>query len=385
VLVAWAALASLFTGIPLFYYQYTKRISLRTWKLKIDESFFPTLTIMIPTFNEQRVIAKKLKNISSVDYPQALTQLILVDSASTDGTLDEAREYLKQQPKLAVEFFKEEKRSGKSCALNSALRMAKGQVIVISDADCFWPPDILTKSIPYLADPTIGAIVGREVLINAESTVTTRTEALYRTIMHPIRLGESKLHSTIFFEGGFSAYKRSLLQGFDTESGADDSGTALDIVQRGGRAILVPEAKFFTTFPSNWQGKMGIKARRANQLIRIWAKCARLLIKQKLLLPKRIAIPQIFMYILNPLIFAALVLTSLLLIINYPLLLGVLLAAVVVPKSRSLLIETVQGHLALLIALSNFVLKRKFLTWRKADVSRLEVDEALLEQKIASG
>jgi cellulose synthase/poly-beta-1,6-N-acetylglucosamine synthase-like glycosyltransferase len=366
VIVVWAVLASFFGGIPLLYYQYTKRISLRNWKLKRDESFFPTITIMIPTFNEQKIITKKLENLSSVEYPEALTQLILVDSASTDGTLDEASKYLKRQPKLAVEFFREEKRSGKSSALNSALRIAKGQVIVISDADCFWPPDILAKSIPYLADPTIGAIVGREVLLNPESTTTTRTEALYRRIMHPIRLGESKLHSTIFFEGGFAAYKRSLLQGFDIESGADDSGTALDIVQRGGRTILVPEARFFTTFPSTWQGKMATKVRRANQLIRIWAKCARLLIKNQLLLPKKIAIPQIFMYILNPIIFAALILASLLLIINYPLLLVVPLAAVIVPRSRTMLIE-------------------KFLTWRKVDESRLEFDEALLEQKTTSG
>ncbi len=384
-LAVWAVLASFFGGIPLLYYQYTKRISLGTWQLKRDESFFPTITIMIPTFNEQSVIAKKLQNLSAVEYPQALTQLILVDSASTDDTLEKARRYLKQQPSMTVEFFREEKRSCKSSALNSALSIARGQVIVISDADCFWPPDILTKSIPYLADPTVGAIVGREVLLNPRSTTTTRTEALYRRIMLPMRLGESKLHSTVFFEGGFAAYKRSLLHEFDTESGADDSGTALDIVQRGGRTILVPEAEFFTTFPTTWRGKMVIKVRRANQLIRIWTKCAGLLIRKQLLLPKRIAIPQFFMYVLNPIIFAALVVVSSLLIVKYPLLLAALLAVLIVPKSRIVLIETVQGHLTLLIALSNFMLNRKFLTWEKAAESRLELDEELLDQKTSSG
>ena len=378
ILIIWAVLCSIFIGFPILYRLYMGHIASRPWKLKTDKNYSPQITILVPTYNEADIIDLKLDNLSKLIYPGNLTQIILIDSGSTDKTLEKIVNFSKNHPEMNIKFVEEKERKGKSNALNVALRYATGEIIVVSDADCFLFPDILEKSLQYLADQTVGAIVGREVLLNPNRTWVTKNEALYRDLMSCIRLGESKFYATIIFEGGFSAYKRTFLDEFDSETGCDDTGTALNIVQKKARTILIPEATFFTAFPTTWKGKFIIKVRRGSQLIQIWTKCLTYLLKNQLMLPKRIAVSEIFLHILNPLIFASLTLATLLLILHYPIFLLAFLCIFVIPKTRNLLIETLQNNIILLGALVSLILKRRFIIWNKTNESRKELTRDLL-------
>ena len=83
-----------------------------------------------------------------------------------------------------------------------------------------------------------------------------------------LRLGESKAASTLFFEGGFSAFRREALQRFDPyETGSDDCGTVLSVIEHDFRAMLVVDAKFYSSFPATFRGKISIKLRRTIQLV----------------------------------------------------------------------------------------------------------------------
>ncbi len=260
-----------------------------------------------------------------------------------------------------------------------ALGYALGDVVVVSDADCFLQRDVIEKSLQYLSDETVGAIVVREVILNPNRTWVTKNEVIYRNLMSCLRLGESKYYSTIIFEGGFSAYKRTFLDKFDAETGCDDTGTALNVVQKKARTILIPETTFFTPFPTTWKGKLVIKIRRASQLVQIWTKCLAYLLKRRLVLPKRIALPEIFLHVFNPLVFAAFVMVTALVVLQFPILLIAALLVLLIPKTRNLLIETAQNNVILLGAVVCLVLKRKFVIWKKADESRQELTRDLLE------
>jgi biofilm PGA synthesis N-glycosyltransferase PgaC len=379
IVAVWGVIVLIFVGFPSVYYWYMKRSAAKPWGLKIDKNYSPTVTILVPTYNEADVIDLKLDNLRKLDYPKNLTQIILVDSDSKDETPEKILNFSKKHPEMNITVVKEKERRGKSKALNNALKHATGEVIVVSDADCFLFPDILTKSLPYLADQTVGAIVGREVILNSNRTWVTKNEVVYRDFMSNIRLGESKFYSTIIFEGGFSAYKRAFLEEFDAETGCDDTGTALSVVQKNARTILIPEATFFTAFPTTWKGKFVIKTRRASQLVQIWTKCLFHLLTNRLVLPKRIAMSEIFLHIFNPLLFVSLAVTTFLLVLNYPIFLLVLLVIVLVPKTRNLLLETLQNNVILLSALVSLILKRRFVIWKKADETRQEITRDLLE------
>jgi len=360
---------SIFLGIYLAYFFYIKKNFGRAWDIKVDEGFDPEISILIPVHNEEANIESKLENIKNVSYPREKMEIIVADDASNDGTVEKIENFRRIHSKLNIKLVKQNPRAGKSAALNKALRVSTKPIVVVSDADTKWSRDILRKALPFLADPRIGAITGRGVNVNVEASWVTKAEGSYLQLANFVRIGESKIHSTIRFEGGFCAYKRNAFDIFDCETGSDDSGTALKVVSRGYRSIMVPEAVFYTSFPPSFIAKFKIKLRRANQLIGLWIKCLKLLLNRRLSLPKRIAIPEIALFIFNPIILLILIVSSVALIVLNPLsplslaiifsVLGLLVFA------RHVFVELIVDNIILLSALTTYIFRRRYIAWEK--------------------
>jgi len=258
-IILWLILFALSFGVLGFIFISMKKAAMKPWRIKIDESYRPKVSIVVPTYNESAVIHFKLENLSKLTYPEDLMQIIVVDSNSNDQTVSIVNNFVRQHPEFKIQVLTESERKGKSAALNFALKRCEGDVIIVSDADCFWPSDILNKALSFLADPNVGAISGPKVLLNPEQSWVTKTEDAYLNSANLIKLGESKIGSTLLFEGGFSAYKKEVIEAFDPyNTGSDDSGTIIKIVEKNARAMFVPEAKFFSAFPATWKGKMGL-------------------------------------------------------------------------------------------------------------------------------
>ncbi len=380
---AWAAMALIFVGVPFSYNYYMKKRSHSPWNLKIDETYQPNISVLVPAHNEEKTIRLKLKNLYKIDYPPEKIEIILVNDASSDATLKEINEFVESNPHFKITVLDRTEQSGKSDALNYALKHSNNDIIVVSDADCFLSADALTKSLPYLADPDIGAVAGLEMLLNPKSSWVTKSELFFNNFVQPQRLGESKVHSTIFFQGGLAAYKRTCLGEFDLEN--DDSGTALNIVQSNKRTIIVPEARFYTMFPVEWKNKITLKIRRASQLQRLWVNCFKMLLQNRLVLPKKIAIPEIFLQILNPVIFFALILLTGWVAIEQPVFalgfFSILLFLLLVPKGRITLVESVQNYLVLLVALPSVIVRKQLKIWETAGGSRALLNEKLLQER----
>jgi len=368
-LALWLGLFLAFAGGSCIYFAYVRFYATKPWKIRIDKDFQPAVTVLIPVHNEQKIIKSKLENISTVSYPREKIEVILADDGSTDGTLEKVYSFSKTYPNLKIKVVRQNSRVGKAVVLNAALPASTNDIIVVSDADTFWPSDIFQKALPYLSGPMIGAITGSGVLENPRESWVTKGEVCYLKSMSLLRLGESKIHSTIRFEGGFCAYKRSAFQKFDCESGSDDSGTALSVVQNGFRTIFVPEARFVTKFPERLEGKIKVKIRRASHLTLLWIKSLTLLLNGRLLLPKRIAIPEIFLFIFNPIVFVALLTITLATVIIYPilfiLLVVVLFAASLIPTVRSYLIEIALDNIIIFYSLISCVKRKKIVAWEK--------------------
>jgi biofilm PGA synthesis N-glycosyltransferase PgaC len=83
------ALALVHFGLPIAYYLYLRVVWLgRPWGVRRDHSFKPRVTVIVPTYNEARLIESKLEDIARQDYPRGRLEVIVVDSASTDGTVE---------------------------------------------------------------------------------------------------------------------------------------------------------------------------------------------------------------------------------------------------------------------------------------------------------
>jgi len=353
--------------IPSVYYLFMKRTAeKKPWNLSLNERYEPTVTIIIATYNEAKNILNKLQNIEELDYPKDKLEVIIVDSASTDGTADLAKAHINAAThtiSFRTLILEETERKGKAKALNHALKHASGEIIATSDADCLWPRHSMRYAVKYLSDPQVAAVCGQEALITPDNSSATRTESQYRGLFNYIRVGESKIHSTIVFEGALALYKRGLLKRFDEP--CDDSGSALDLVQKGYRTIMVPDIYFLNPISSKWSEKLAKKTRRAQHLVEIWHRCLSLDLKRKLKLNSWISRVNVFLYIINPFLFPVFILTLTLLLIEYPVVILATPLILLIPKGRDLFLLYFTNYLFLLQAIFMEMLGKKQVVWKK--------------------
>lgn len=380
-IILWLILFSLSFGVLGFIFISMKNATIKPWRIKIDESYKPKVSIVVPTYNESSIIRFKLENLSKVKYPKDLMQTIVVDSNSNDQTLSIVNNFVKHHPEIKIQVLIESERKGKSAALNFALKRCEGDVVIVSDADCFWPSDILNKALPFLADPNVGAISGPKVLLNPEQSWVTKTEDAYLNSANLIKLGESKIGSTLLFEGGFSAYKKEVIEAFDPyNTGSDDSGTIIKIVEKNARAIFVPEARFFSAFPATWKGKMSIKTRRANQLVRVFSKYAVLLIGNRLKNSKRVVSQNVLVYLFSPVMFILLLIIAIPFLLIFPYFVAIFVVFLI-PKLRTYLFETIQSYFVLFLTIFSIAFGKKIVAWDKPE-DRSLVTEDMLRQRM---
>ena len=239
-----AALVSiaLHFGVPLVYYQYLKRRWFnKPWNLRRDLTYTPRVTIIVPTYNEAELIEKKLDNLYEQDYPKDKLEIIVVDSASTDGTPDRVREWASKHPDIKLRLLEEPIRRGMVPALNYALKHVPEdtEIVVFTDADAFWERDSLRKVVSYFADPGVGAVTTLIAPLQERGI-----EETYRNYYNIVRVAESKIHSTPVHNGALVAFRKKLLDmigGLPTYTGNDDSTPASLIAFAGYRAIQIDD------------------------------------------------------------------------------------------------------------------------------------------------
>ncbi|MEM5866609.1 MAG: glycosyltransferase [Candidatus Aenigmatarchaeota archaeon] len=379
--ILWFIFAFLSFGVLGLAYLWLKRIANKPWNVKVDKSFTPKVSIIVPTYNEEQTITYKIRNLAKLEYPKNLVQIIFVDSCSTDSTVKRIEAFIKSAEDVNVQLIKESRRAGKSAALNIALKSCQGDVVIVSDSDCFWPKTILGDAIPYLADPRVGAVSGPKKLLNIGDSYVTKSEASYLNSMNLMKLGESKCFSTLLFEGGFGAFKREVLESFDPyNTGSDDCGTIIRVIEKNFRAIMVPEAEFYTFFPKSLSGKIEMKVRRAGQLTRVFKKYAALLLQGKIRNGRQIIVKYLLSYFLAPFAFLAFIITSLYIMFKIPVT-ALALLVFLIPKVRNYSFEVSLGYIVILYAMILAVLrKRSFAIWKQPE-DRLLLNEEYLDRK----
>ena len=363
----WIIFLCFFIFSYLGYFGYLLLQAKKPWNLNINVQWNPSVSILISVHNVENIITSKLENLSELSYPKNKLQIIVVDDASTDKTLKKINEFIDKNSDLHIDVVKQHSWKGKAKALNRGLKKAKYDILILTDADALLPKNIITNAMQYFFDPSIGALSGRYVPLNTATNWVTESEDTYLNLMSLVRLGESKIHSTIRFEGSFCAFKKKAFDEFDEDTGADDSGTALKIIQNGYRAIFIPEIHAYGEVSNKIGSKIRIKIRRATHLTALWFKCMNILLEGKMKLPKKLILPEIFISLINPVIFFSLTLLTLLLFIQHPsIVLPILLVftvAMFMPLMRNYTMQGILYQFILMYSIYLHLVNKKFIRW----------------------
>ena len=372
-LLLWIVVGAIHLGVPLVYFGAMKRIgSRRGYNLAISSDRHPTISIIIPTYNEATVVKEKLSNISLSDYPTDRIDVIVVDSGSTDNTANLAREFFAQNH-LKGQVVEERERSGKSGALNIGLKHALAELICISDAECKWDRQALGNAARYLSDPSVGSVSGVHHIPSSNETMAGNVEGSYRSIYRMLRITESKLHSTPIGEGEIQVFRRRDITGFDPNVGGDDTCAALCMVEKGFRAISAEDVVFSDPAPPAWGIRFTQKIRRGQHVLQAFLKHKRLLSGRSLF--SRVIFPmEFFIYAVNPIIFPiVIILTGWVVITNLTIALlvaaGILIVAAV-PSLRTSASTYLSNNITMLAAIIQEARGNKQLVWTKIEENR---------------
>lgn len=198
----------------------------------------PPVTLLIAAYNEESVIENKIRNSLAIDYPKDLIQVLIVADGSTDKTC----EIVKRYTNSGVDLLFEPRRGGKMAAINRALPQARGEIVVFSDANNYYPEDTLCHLIRPFGDPKVGAATGAKVIEQGDGSLGT-SEGLYWKYESFIKKQETHLGSCTSATGEMLAIRKDLYSPPPDNVINDDFYIAMQIVRRGYRLVYVPEAK----------------------------------------------------------------------------------------------------------------------------------------------
>ena len=227
---------AIFFGYLLVLFILTK---IRGRKPKKDKNFIPFISILIPCYNVSSVIDYKIKNTLEINYPKSKFEVIAVESGSSDDTYSKLLKYAEQKKLILI---RQPKRLGKPSAINKGLERARGEIIVLTDADARVEKDAIYELVKNFADPTVGAAVADIAIITGKNIASKMNHLFYHYFRRKPRIWESELDSVSFCSGHLLAFRKSIVEKIDEDIINDDRYILLKTRSKGYRCICEPSS-----------------------------------------------------------------------------------------------------------------------------------------------
>lgn len=231
-------------------------------------SEYPFLSIIIPAFNEEHVIRRRIQNIAETSYPSDCYELIIIDDASTDSTREAAMQAIADTT-LHGRVLSNNERRGTNRSFNRGIGEARADTIVTTGADVFFEKDALQRVISRLiSSPDIGAVCAdMQPVPDPGYTRTITREEAYRGYYGHMCRWESAHDSTFNFNGGLVAFRKGYVTRIRERRGSDDANTAFEVIRSGKRAVYEIDALVYEEIPEHRESQSRQKMRRAKRLI----------------------------------------------------------------------------------------------------------------------
>jgi cellulose synthase/poly-beta-1,6-N-acetylglucosamine synthase-like glycosyltransferase len=205
----------------------------------IDTGYEPPVTVLVACKNEEAVVSVLVENLLRLDYPADRLQLVVVDDGSTDRTgplLDTAAT---ADPRLACLHRPPGAGGGKSGALNAALALATGEIIVVFDADHHPRADVVRRLVRHFANPAVAAAQGRCEIANPHVSPLARLIAIDYLAGYLVNeYGRQALFGLPAYGGANCAVRASTLRelgGWNPASVTEDTDLTLRVHLAGWR------------------------------------------------------------------------------------------------------------------------------------------------------
>jgi cellulose synthase/poly-beta-1,6-N-acetylglucosamine synthase-like glycosyltransferase/peptidoglycan/xylan/chitin deacetylase (PgdA/CDA1 family) len=212
----------------------------------------PVVTVLIPAFNEEKVIVKTIERILASDYPDM--EVLVIDDGSKDHTAYIVRSHFMNETRVRVMSIPN---GGKANALNIGLEAAQGGVIVALDADTQFEATTISRLVRWFTDPSIGAVAGNAKVGNRTNMITRWQALEYIVAQNLERRALAALDTLTVVPGAVGAWRRDVLRelgGFPADTLAEDQDLTIAIQTRGYRVHFDSTALAWTEAPATVSG-----------------------------------------------------------------------------------------------------------------------------------
>ena len=281
----------------------------------------PAVTVQLPLFNEMYVVERLLDSVAGIRYPRDRFQIQVLDD-STDETQDICLRKIaalkRQLPDLDIEYVRRTDRTGfKAGALENGLRTAKGELVLIFDADFLPKPDILEATVNYFVDPAVAVVQCRWEHINRDFSALTEAQALmlngHFIMEHAARNRSGRFFN---FNGTAGLWRRAAIVdagGWHHDTLTEDMDLSYRAQLRGWRFVYLPEIDAPAELPVEMSAFKAQQFRWAKGSIQVARKLLPRIMRSHATVAQKI---EAFFHLTNNFAYPLLLLLSLLLLPN---------------------------------------------------------------------
>lgn len=227
----------------------------------------PVVSILIPAYNEEKVISRKIRSIAALDYPREKTEVILIDDGSTDNTVEIAQQMFSTL-NLPGKIIRNGKKIGVNASYNKGVEESKGDWILTTDADVTFDHDALTRGAKILSHlEKAGGISARMISVSSDHTAAVLIQNSYQSFYDSMLIAESAMYSTFPAYSPFTLLRKSAFSPLPPTHGSSDGNISLATIKKGLQFLYVPEILFYEPIPLRVAEQRRQKVRRACRLI----------------------------------------------------------------------------------------------------------------------
>jgi len=216
----------------------------------------PTVSLIVPAYDEEEVIADKVANALALDYPRERLQVIVASDGSADATVERARA-------AGASIVLELPPGGKVAALDAAAERAAGEILAFSDANSVWARDALRRLVAPFADPGVGYVCGQVRFLDPEGN---NLEGSYWRYEMAVREAESALAGITAGNGAIYAVRCDAYIPLPP-SGSHDLSFPFRLAKRRLRSLYEPGARAEEKMVPTIEGEF---ARKRRMMVGLW-------------------------------------------------------------------------------------------------------------------
>jgi cellulose synthase/poly-beta-1,6-N-acetylglucosamine synthase-like glycosyltransferase/spore germination protein YaaH/peptidoglycan/xylan/chitin deacetylase (PgdA/CDA1 family) len=229
----------------------------RTERALGDATYLPAVAVLIPAYNEEKVINRTIRSVLHSTYPNL--RVVVIDDGSSDRTAEVARESFANEIARGRVTVLRQENGGKASALNYALQFVTEEIFVGIDADTLIGTDAVAYLVPHFQDPRVGAMAGNAKVGNRVN-LWTRWQALeYITSQNFDRRALNTFSAVSVVPGAIGAWRTEAVRaanGYKTDTVAEDADLTMALLQNGYKVEYEDRALAFTEAPTTANGLM---------------------------------------------------------------------------------------------------------------------------------